>query len=495
MAVVGKSGAAAVVGDLAQAADAAAAGAIPGPGLVLAGGGELGGERSVEGVVGPGFDDTTVVGDGEQVASGIVGHGSRATVGRDFLSDVAQPIDGKAGDGVVGRLELGELALAVLGQDGLAVEGVGDLGRVAQGVILDGGAFAFGVGGRGRVAVGVVGVGGGVADGVAGGDFLIQATQCVEGGVVLFGRGAVGVAPFSARGVAHGVEGSDDSVAFAVGHAGQPVGGVVVVFDPGAVGVADFLKSAPSGVVVGGGVAAHPLALEPAARPVAQRGDDAVGVGHREESAILVIGGVLGDVAEGVLGRGQVAQGMRGRGVAVVGVGGDVGAWICFGEDLAKLVIGPFPGAGAAGYCCSNAAGTVFVRRGLLGLAAENANGLGAAVDAGHGGRGRGAVDAAVAVVDVGGKFLRFGDLGRQAPVAVPGGADGAGFWLAVHFDSLGFEVAGQVVGVGGLVAVEVGAGGDVAVGVVGLGARRGGAAAAAWLALIRYFGFAKDCG
>ena len=59
MAVVREGGAAAVVGDLAQTADAVGAArcTVPGPGLVLAGGGELGGERSVEGVVGHGFDE------------------------------------------------------------------------------------------------------------------------------------------------------------------------------------------------------------------------------------------------------------------------------------------------------------------------------------------------------------------------------------------------------------------------------------------------------
>lgn len=70
----------------------------------------------------------------------------------------------------------------------------------------------------------------------------------------------------------------------------------------------------------------------------------------------------------------------------------------------------------------------------MFGLRADNADGLGVAIDARHGGTLRGAVHTTITVVDPGGEFLGFGDLGGLAPVGGPVRADGAGFADWEHF-------------------------------------------------------------
>ncbi len=326
-----------------------------------------------------------------------------------------------------------------------------------------------------QVALGVVLVGDGL---VGGADVLPQAAEGVEGAAVGVVDGAATRASDRfMRAVAQGVQGVGEAVAVLVDDGRQSVGGVVFETDEAGVGAGEPGQLADGVVVERRGLAADAAGQEPAARAVAVGGDEAVGVGGLEDAAVGVVQIIGGDVAEGVgdaLDLAAAAQGVAGAvlvGGVVVG-GGEVGH-----INTGAVFDGLDEDAGDAGVVgVAGGPGVHLAAGGVLDAAAG---------------------DVAVAVVDGGGFAAGFGDFGRQAEAGVPFGEDlafgavgsrGVGGEVAgagaggEAFDAGGLQITREVVGVAGLVAVEVGVAGDVAVGVVGDGGGRGAAAGAAGL-------------
>ena len=322
-----------------------------------------------------------------------------------------------------------------------------------------------------EVALGVVFVGDGL---VVGPDVLPQAAQGVEAAAAAIEGGpAAGGGDGLVDAVAGRVEGVGQPAAVLLDDRGQAVGGVVFEADEAGVGPGELDELADAVVVEAGGLAADAAAGEPAARAVGQGGDQPVGVGRFEEAAVGVVFVVGGEVAEGVgdlpdlAAAAEVAANTSFVDGVVVGGGevADVGAGAVFdllhddAGDAGVVGVGGGPGAGLAG---------------------------GGVLDGPAG-------DVAAVVVDHRGLAAGFGDLGRQAEAGVPLGEDlafgavggggvgrkvgGTGDAGSEAFYTGGLQIAGQVPGVAGGVAVEVGAGGDVAVGVVGDGRGRGTAA------------------
>ena len=272
---------------------------------------------------------------------------------------------------------------------------------------------------------------------------------------------------------------------------GQPMRTVIGVTQAGAVRQGEQRELADAVVLVGGGFGADRLAGHPAAGVIGEGRRESIGIDRDERPAVGVIRRDLRHMPQGISDRGEIAAFAQVRIIGrVVGVGGEVdkiGAGAVGGEDLTIRVVTPGLGARGAGGCGSEALAASGVGGGLFDLLAQDADGDTARARGGWDrGTGRSAGDGrsavAVAVVDEGGEFQGFGKLDGQPPDAVPLGADRTGYGSVAGLYPLCFEVPRQVVGVGRDVAVEVGAGRYVAVGIIGLGTRGRAAARTAGL-------------
>ena len=200
-------------------------------------------------------------------------------------------------------------------------------------------------------------------------------------GVVIAGEGlhqrSVRIGDVFADAVTGGIQGVDDLVAETVGHFHQPMCAVIGVVGLATIGGGD-LGELPHPVVGEGGEFATDVATgEPAPWAVSQLGGDAIGVDDRQRSAVAVVGGNAGDVAERIGDAGEVAAlAQIGVVIRVIGVGGDVPQGIG-GAGLATVGgVSPGPGSGSAGGGCTEALAAVAVRSGLLDLAEQIAVGV-----------------------------------------------------------------------------------------------------------------------
>jgi hypothetical protein len=288
-------------------------------------------------------------------------------------------------------------------------------------------------------------------------EFAAEATERVVDALLRLAELVGGVTEVFPDAVAGGVEGVGQGVAEGVGDLREAVCGVVGVVEGAAVGQREARELAGGVVGVGGLFVADGLADEAAAQVVGEDGDEAVRVDQAARPAVQVVSRDPDEVTQGVFNCREVAAFTGvGVGCVVVAVGGevaDVGPRSVGSDHLAKGVVGEGPGARAADRGGGEAEAAIAVGGGLFAAAEEVAGG----------------------VVAKNGALEGFGDAQRQAVAGVPFVADGAGFGMAGGFDTSGLEVSGQVVGVGREPAVEVGAAGDVAVGVVGEAAGEAG--------------------
>ena len=420
---------------------------------------------AVQGVVGIGRHLSLGVKAGEQVAGRVMGIGGGAGVGALCLAEVAQAVAGVLGGEVPRIGDPGQLVQPVVGVLDDAVVRVGDLVEAVERIIGIGAQPIERVGDGDDVAVVIVGVGGGLVDGA---DVLLQMVQCVEHAAVGSHQGIGAVVQLFLDAVAGVVQRIGELVAQAVGNLYQPMGRIVGIAVGGARGQGDVGQVAHAVVGVAGDLASCVAAGQAPARVIGQAGNQPVRIGEGAGASIGVIPAQRGGLGERVADGDEVVLGV----VAVVGDVGGIGARTVHGQHLACGVVGPGPGTGGA--CCGGA------QPGPAGGVSGGLDGF--------------AEQVALEVVAVSGDAQRFGNYRRQSEARVPLGgdlahdaADRGGRHVAGQrhrarrsgghaLKTGGLEIAGQVIRITCRVAVEVGAAGDIAVGVVG---KRGSTAVA----------------